>query len=79
MSEKYWGKVYKNPSWPFKFQAEIYQNETLDDTMSIAKQILRRKFLTAYGAKVWVEKKILSFEESFFVKDYEIVRRSWNG
>jgi hypothetical protein len=79
MSEKHWAKVFPVKGVFFKFKAELYENEQLDDTMSIAKQIASKKFLTPYAAKMWVEKKILNEQQSFFVKDYEILRRSWNG
>jgi len=79
MTEKYWAKVYRTPGKIFKFRAEIYENDQIDDTMSIAKQINKKKFITAYRAKTWAEKTIVNFEQSFFIKDYEIIRRNWNG
>jgi hypothetical protein len=79
ISEKYWAKVYITSRRFLKFQSEIYENEMIDDTMSIAKQIKKRRFFTAYGAKKWAEKTIINFEQSFFIKDYEIIRRTWNG
>jgi hypothetical protein len=77
--EKHWAKIFPIDGLLFKFRAELYENEQLDDTMSIAKQIASRKFLSPHAAKKWAEKKIINKQQSFFVKDYEILRRSWNG
>jgi len=77
--ECYWGKVFPVEKGLFKYKAELYENEKLDDTMSIAKQISSKKFFSPYAAKKWLEKKIVNKERSFFVKDNEILRRSWNG
>ena len=79
MSEKYWGKVFGIDSLIFKYRAELYENEELDDAMSIAKLIARKKFFTSYSAKKWVEKKIINEYDIIFIKDFEIVRRNWNG
>jgi hypothetical protein len=79
MNEKYWAKVYPYQGIIFKFQAEVYENMNIDDTIYIAKQVGSKKFFTSYSAKKWVEKKIVNSEKTFFIKDYEILRRSWNG
>jgi len=77
--EKHWAKIFPIDARIFRFKAELYENEQLDDTMSIAKQIASKRFITPYAAKKWAEKKIINKQQSFFVKDHEILRRSWNG
>jgi hypothetical protein len=73
MSEKYWGKIYPIQHIFFNFQADVYDNEKLDDTMFIAKQIATKKFLTVFQAKNWVEKIIVNKQDSLIIKDYEIL------
>jgi uncharacterized protein GlcG (DUF336 family) len=73
MSEKYWGKVYPVSHFLFNFQAEVYENEKLDDTISIAKQISTKKFFTAFRAKTWIEKTIVNKQKSLIIRDYEIL------
>jgi len=73
MSEKYWGKIYPIKNIFFNFQADIYDNEKLDDTMFIAKQIATKKFLTVFQAKKWIEKIIVNRQKSLIIKDYEIL------
>lgn len=79
MNEKYWAKIYPCPRLFFKFKAEIYENIQIDGTIYIAKQVGSKRFFTPYSAKKWVEKKIVNFEKTLFIKDYEILRRNWDG
>ena len=79
MSEKYWGKAFKTDKILFNIRAELYENEKLDDEMSIAKLILTKNFISMFSAKRWIEKKIVDKYDIIFIKDNEIIRRKWNG
>jgi hypothetical protein len=79
MSEKYWAKIYRKEQGFFNFQAELYENEQLDDTLFIARQIKKKKFFTMYSAKKWVDKKIINSQDFLTIKDYNVLGEKENG
>ena len=72
-----WAKIYRIQDGLYKFQADIFQDDTLDGTISIAKQVKSKKFFFAYRAKRWVEKYMYQKQSCFFVKEQDI-RSNWN-
>lgn len=74
MSEKCWGKIYKNNNRMLSFSAEVYKNESIEGA-AIATQIAKKNFLNASSAKKWAEKQILNQQQSFIIKEYYVIRK----